>query len=62
MDGLTLDNTLIVLVATAKVAMNFWPVIAFFVGYCIWEATVTAASSNRVRPKSKNANYPYRDE
>ncbi len=37
MENLTYENIMIVNQAMLKIAYNFWPCIALFVGYCVYE-------------------------
>jgi hypothetical protein len=59
-EALTLDSYMLCLQVMAKVAYNFWPCIAFMLGYCIWEHL--QERSTRVRIKTENAKNRYRRE
>ena len=51
MENWTVENFELVGLAMLKMAYNFWPVIAFCIGYALWETYVS-----RARVKSKIAN------
>ena len=59
-ENMTSDNLYICMLAMLKIAYNFWPCIAFMVGFCIWEHLQERPA--RVRLKTENAKNPYRRE
>ena len=61
MENMTSDNLYICMLAMLKIAYNFWPCIAFVIGYAVWETVTTRQVPARVRLKSRNANYSDRD-
>ena len=62
MENLTYDNALLVTLVLGKVAYNFWPCIAFMIGYAIWETVTTRDNLVRVRLKTENAKYSDRSK
>tara|TARA_B000000557_G_C20376594_1_gene276188 strand:+ start:73 stop:234 length:162 start_codon:yes stop_codon:yes gene_type:complete len=49
MENLTYENITIVSQAMLKIAYNFWPCIALFVGYCIYETWFMKPAPKRVK-------------
>ena len=49
MKNLTYENVAIVSEAMLKIAYNFWPCIAFAVGYCIYETWFMKSSYKKAK-------------